>query len=34
MIKKYLQFINEISGTELVGPVGLLMVRQDYRIKR
>jgi hypothetical protein len=22
MIKKYLQFINEISGTELVGPVG------------
>ena len=22
MIKKYLQFINEVSGTELVGPVG------------
>ena len=22
MIKKFLQFINEISGTELVGPVG------------
>ncbi len=22
MIKKYLQFINEVSGTEMVGPVG------------
>lgn len=22
MIKRYIQFINEISGTELVGPVG------------